>query len=115
MLQNPGTGIICIYGCNPTFLLMDSGPVHHRVCVGVGHERDLFRRQQHEADRAPRKGLRDRRVLQQRLTPELRASDCVRCAEVSGILELGNVWIFVQLILVLICILNQLNKNPNIV
>ena len=35
-------------------------------------------------------------------------------AEVSGILELGNVWVFVQLIVGPHWPMNQLNKNPNI-
>ena len=35
-------------------------------------------------------------------------------AEVSGILEFGNVWVFVQLIFGPHWPMNQLNKNPNI-
>ena len=35
-------------------------------------------------------------------------------SEVSGILELGNVWVFVQLIFGPHWPMNQLNKNPNI-
>ena len=34
--------------------------------------------------------------------------------EVSGILELGNVWVFVQLLFGPHWPMNQLNKNPNI-
>ena len=38
----------------------------------------------------------------------------VLLSEVSGILELGNVWVFVQLIFGPHWPMNQLNKNPNI-
>ena len=34
--------------------------------------------------------------------------------EVSGILESGNVWVFVQLIFGPLWPMNQVNKNPNI-